>query len=256
MTLSDFPTHAEAFAHADLMVTEMRLEVGSAANRPDQEHSNPLRSKYYFVRCLGKRRVVSAEERKTLAASADIKDAKAAAAAAAAMGDAPAAGGSASSGSAAIADSSVKVENEVYAKLRAAVDPLKKAMRDLTSIQLPLDTVRARLSKKAKEDAALQPHLAELDGQMQSVQSFLATARAAVAEALALDRDEPNDELMQSTLDELVDCTRAAAAHTTGIYNTYIHTCIIKQTFICVYVYIYVCMYIYIYIYIYVHTYI
>ncbi len=203
----------------------MRLEVGAAAERPDKVHENPLCSKYYFVRCLGKSRVVSAEDSKTLAATADVKDAKTAAAAAAAMSDGVAAssiGAPAAVGGPA-EESSVKIESELFSTMRAAVEPLKAAIRALGGFQLPLAGVRARLVRKAKEDPALQQHHLDLEVQMKLVEDFLSSCRSAVAEAMALDRDDPNDQLLRDTLEQLGDCREKCLAHTAGIYNTYMY---------------------------------
>eukprot|EP00972_Heterocapsa_arctica_P018686 2764381-Heterocapsa_arctica.AAC.1 len=69
------------------MIADVRAEVGAAANKPDIIATNPLRSRFYFVQCLRKRREVASEEIKTLSAEADVKTAKEAAAASSAMSD-------------------------------------------------------------------------------------------------------------------------------------------------------------------------
>jgi hypothetical protein len=241
LSFADFDSREEALAHADLMVAEMREEVGAAADRADRPHDNPLRAKFYFVRCLGKSRIVSAEETKTLAATADVKDAKTAAAAAAAMGDGTAAGssGAGSSGDAApLADGSgCKVENELFGKVRAAVEPLRAAIRTLGGLQSPLGIVHAKLMKKP----ALASHAGDLDELLQAVESTLKDSRAAVADAMAFESDEPEDRLLQAVLDRLVHCCTTSVAHIVGIYNN-IYTCI--HTRICIHIYMYIYIYI------------
>jgi hypothetical protein len=205
-------------AHADLMVAEMRQEVGAAADRADRPHDNPLRAKFYFVRCLGKSRIVTAEETKTLAATSDVKDAKTAAAAAAAMGDGTAAGsGAGSSGDAApLADGNgCKVENELFGKMRAAVEPLRVAVRTLGGLQSPLGILHAKLMKRP----AFATQAGDLDELLQQLEGTLKDSRTAVADAMAFESDEPDDKLLQEVLDRLQHCCGTSVAHIAGIYN-------------------------------------